>query len=241
MDYHPVTPHSPPIEIAADLFVTYGSVKIGPLVRFSRNMAIVRNDADLTLINAVRMDEPALQVLESLGEVKHVLRLGSLHGMDDTFYVDRYGAKFWSFPGGTTYTEPSIDHELAEGGLLPFPNARLFEFDHISQREGVILLEQGPGILITVDSIQSYSTPPYKPHTSLIARLITPLRGFPNETIVGPVWTRMLANDKDALHREFVRLLDLQFEQLLPAHGTFLPAGAHAAVEAAVAQRFEHA
>ncbi len=238
MDYPPVTPHSPPMEIAPNLFVVYGSVKINPLVRFTRNMAIVRDDDELTLINAVRMDDAGLQTLESLGEVKHVLRLGSLHGMDDTFYNDRYNATFWGFSGGTTYTEPVVDRELDEGALLPFPNGRLFEFKHISQREGVILLEQEPGILLTVDSIQSYATPPYKPHTNLFTRLILPSRGFPNKTIVGPVWTRMLAEDKDALHREFVRLLDMQFEQLLSAHGTFLPVGAHAAVEAAIADRF---
>jgi hypothetical protein len=238
MDYRPVTQHSLPLEIAPNLFVVYGSVKINPLVRFTRNMAIVRDNGELTLINAVRLDDDGLQVLESLGEVKHVLRLGCLHGMDDTFYADRYNAEFWGFPGGTTYTEPAVDHGLEEGAPLPFPNARLFEFDHISQREGVILLEQEPGILLTVDSIQSYATPPHKPHTNLFTRLILPLRGFPNRTIVGPLWTRMLADDKDALHREFVRLLDMKFEQLLSAHGTFLPAGAHRAVEAAVAARF---
>ena len=238
MSYRPVTPYSPPVEIASDLFVVYGSVKLNPLMRFSRNMAIVRSDGELTLINAVRMDDPGLQALEALGEVKHVLRLGCLHGMDDTFYTDRYQAAFWSFTGGTTYTEPSVDRELNEGATLPFPNARLFEFNHISQREGVILLEREPGILLTVDSIQSYATPPYKPHTSLVASMISPFLGFPNETIVGPVWTSMLAEDADALRGEFVRLLDMQFDQLLSAHGTFLPAGAHEAVEAAVAGRF---
>ena len=155
MDYRPVTPHSAPLEIAPNLFVVYGSVRINPLVRFTRNMAIIRDNGELTLINAVRMDEAGLQALESLGEVKHVLRLGSLHGMDDTFYTNRYNATFWSFTGEADYTEPAVERELDEGGELPFSNARLFEFNHISQREGVILLEQEPGILLTVDSIQS--------------------------------------------------------------------------------------
>jgi len=39
----------------------------------------------LTLINPVRRDEEGLRALEALGEIKHVLRLGPLHGMDDAF------------------------------------------------------------------------------------------------------------------------------------------------------------
>ncbi len=183
------------------------------------------------------MDDAGLKVLESLGEVRHVQRLG-LHGMDDQFYTDRYKATFWRFTGGDRYPEPAVDRELSEDGPLPFPNARLFEFKHISQREGAILLEQAPGILLTGDAIQSYATPPHKPHTSLLGRLISPRRGFPNKTIVGPIWLQMLAEDRDGLHREFVRLLEMQFDQLLSAHGTFLPAGAHSVVEAAVAESF---
>jgi hypothetical protein len=170
--------------------------------------------------------------------VQHVLRLGSLHGLDDAFYVDRYQTSFWAFPGGITYSEPAVQEALTEDGPLPFPGARLFEFRNIAQPEGALLLERGPGILLTVDAVQSYATPPYKPHTSLFGRLVSLLRGFPNETIVGPVWTQMMTDDRPALRREFERLLEWEFDQLLSAHGTFLPSGAHAALAEAVDQRF---
>ena len=239
MNYPEATPHGLPQEIATDLFVVYGSVRINSLVRFSRNMAIVRNADELTLVNAVRMNEAGLAALDALGTVKHVLRLGPFHGMDDPFYVDRYNALFWAFPGGTAYTEPAVIRELSEGGALPFPNARVFEFRGLKQREGALLLEQGPGILLTVDSIQSYATPPHKPYTPLFARLMSRLQGFPNETIIGPIWAQVLAEDKAALRDEFVRLLSLTFDQLLSAHGTFLRAGARAAVERAIASTFD--
>ena len=238
MDHPAATPVSPPIEVAPNLFAVYGSIRVNPLVRFTRTMAVVRHHSELTLISTVRLDDAGLAALDKLGEVKHVVRLGPLHGLDDPFYVDRYNARFWTFPGGTTYTRPTIAETLHEGGALPFADAQLFEFRGIKQPEGAILLKQGAGVLITVDAIQSYATYPFKPHTNLLARLLLPLMGFPNKTLVGPIWTKLMTDDKAALRAEFDRLMNLQFDQLLSAHGTFLPAGAHAAVAAAIEERF---
>ena len=60
-------------------------------VRFSRNMTVIREGNDLTLINSVRLSEQGLTELDALGQVKHVIRLAGFHGMDDPFYKDRYG------------------------------------------------------------------------------------------------------------------------------------------------------
>ncbi|MGI9325752.1 MAG: hypothetical protein ACR2PZ_11080 [Pseudomonadales bacterium] len=240
MTFPPVTPHSLPEPIGDDLFVVYGSVQFNPVVRFTRNMAIVRDGNALTLINPVRMDAAGLAALEDLGEVQHLLRLGPMHGLDDPFYKDRYpGAVFWAFPGGTTYTEPPVEQVLEEGGALPFSSAQLFEFHGLSEREGAVLLQRQPGVLLACDGIQSYATPPHKPHTNLLARLLMPYIGFPNETLIGPAWVKMLAPDKTALKAEFERLLTLDFDQLLAAHGTFLASGAKAEVQQAVQQRFD--
>jgi hypothetical protein len=37
----------------------------------------------------VRLDEPSLAELEKLGRVANVVKIGSLHGRDDAFYVSR--------------------------------------------------------------------------------------------------------------------------------------------------------
>ena len=238
MSYPAVLPHDPPRQLAEDLFVTYGCVKPNAITRFTRNMAIVRDSGELTLINPVRMEERGLTELEALGEVRHVLRLGPMHGMDDHFYVDRYSADFWSFEGGVTYTTPAIDHVLTDGGALPFGNAQLFGFSHMSETEGAILLNRSPNILLTCDAIQSYATPPHTPHTNWLTRLLMPLIGFPRRTLIGPIWVKLLVEDKAGIQDEFKRLLSLDFDQLLSAHGTFLPGNAHAEVEEAVREMF---
>ena len=233
MPYPDPQPHDAPKQIGEDLFVVHGSVKLMPIMRITRNMTIVRNGTELTLIHPVRLNDEGLLQLDALGEVKHVLRIAPYHGMDDRFYVDHYKAKMWSFEGGTTYTEPTITNPLTAGGELPFPNAELFAIDHLKEPEGVILLERDTNVLLTGDAIQSYSTPPHMPHTAWLTRKIMPFAGFPNKTIIGPVWVKQLATDPVALKSEFERLLTLEFDQLLSAHGTFVERGAHAEVEAA--------
>ena len=238
MTYPDVLPHDAPKQIAGDLFVVHGCVRLNPVIRFTRNMLVIRDQGQLTLINPVRMDDAGLSGLEALGDVAHVLRLGPMHGMDDPFYVDRYKAKFWSLEGGTTYTTPAITNVLEECGALPFPNASLFVFGYMTQPEGAILLQRSKNVLLTCDGIQSYSTAPNKPHTNLITRLLMPFIGFPNKTLIGPAWIKLLVEDKEGIKSEFERLLQLDFDQLIAAHGTFLPSGAHAEVEQAFGKMF---
>ena len=227
MTFPDAQPHDPRKEIAKDLFVVCGSVRLKPVERINRNMAVVRYDGQLTLINAVRMTDDGLKALEALGDINHVLRLEPFHGMDDAFYVDRYNATFWSFTDGTTYAKPALTHPLVEGGELPFPDAKLFVFDYLKETEGAILLERGKGVLLTTDAVQSYSTAPHKPYTNWLVRLLLPLLGFPNKTIIRPIWLKMMATDQAGVKGEFERLLKLEFDQLLSAHSTFVETGAH--------------
>lgn len=238
MTYPAATPHSLPEQIAEDVYVVYGSIRINPVISFTRNMVIVKSGEELTLVNPVRMNDEGLGALDKLGNVRHVLRLGPLHGIDDPFYVDRYDAKMWALPGGTTYTTPAVDQELAEGGELPFPYANLFVFQHMTEPEGALLLQRKTNILLTTDSIQSYATPPHKPHSTILARLLLPIMGFPNKTIIGPIWMKLLVTDQDGMREEFRRLLNLDFDQLLSAHGTFLSKGAKAEIAAAFEKIF---
>jgi len=238
MNYPDVLPHDLPKQVAEDLFVVHGCVKPNAFIRFTRNMTIVRENGQLTLINPVRMDDAGLLALEELGEIAHVLRLGPGHGMDDPFYVDRYNANFWSFKGGTTYTTPAIKYALSDGGTLPFSNAQLFAFNHLNEPEGVILLERSTGILLTCDAIQSYAEFPHMPHTNWLARRILPLIGFSRETLISKMWMKLAVKDQVGIRTELKRLLSLDFDQLLSAHGTFVPQNAHAKVEEAFNKMF---
>ena len=235
MEFPPVCPHDPIEEIGDDLFMARGSVNMNAILRICRNMAIIRHGSELTLVNPVRLGGSELERLDRLGNVKHIMRLGAFHGMDDPFYMDRYGATFWSQEGGTSYTEPEIDRPLTEDTVLPFPDARLFCFRGTVQPECMLLIAAGRGVLLTGDAIQHYGD--YS-NNNLPARLIMPWIGFPRTTLVGPFWMKLMTPAGQSLRDEFRRLLELEFDALLSAHGTYLRDGAHAAVEAAVAKAY---
>jgi len=239
MDYPSALPHDLPKQIAEDVFVVHGCVKPSAVVRFTRNMAIVRDKNELTLINPVRMDDAGLAELDKLGKVAHIMRLAPSHGMDDPFYVDRYNAEFWSLEGGTTYTEPKITQPLVEGGVLPFSNAKLFVFKHMHEPEAAILLERSQerarGMLLTCDAIQSYAS---YPHTNWLARKILPLIGFTQETLIPKMWLKLAVQNQEGIKAEFERLLELDFEQLLSGHGTFVEKNAHIEIKSAFDIKF---
>ena len=235
MAYPAVCPHDPIEQIADDIFMARGSVKLNPVLRISRNMAIVRHDGELTLINPLRMNDAELSRLDALGTVKHVVRMGAFHGQDDPFYMDRYQPRFWSQAGGTTHTEPAIDEEIDDRTTLPFPDGKVRCFRGTKQPEAVILIARGKGLLLTTDGIQHYGD---YTNNNLPARLMMPYIGFPRTTIIGPFWMKLMTPDGGSLKAEFDEILELDFDSLLSAHGTFLATGAHDGVRKAVASAY---
>jgi hypothetical protein len=235
MSYPAVCPHDPIEQIGDNVFMARGSVKLNPILRITRNMAIVRNAGELSLINPIRLNETELRRLDELGTVKHIVRVGAFHGQDDPFYMDRYQPRFWSQAGGSTYTEPAIDETLDENTTLPFPGTKLFFFHRTKEPECALLLTAGKGMLLTCDGIQHYGD--YS-NNNLPARILMPRIGFPRTTIIGPFWIKLMTPKGDSLKDEFERLLELEFDSLLSGHGTFLEMGAREAVRTAVANAY---
>ena len=231
----PIYHHGNVEEIAEDIFMLRGSIKMNPLLRITRNMGIIRNGDELSLINPVRVNAKVEAQLAKLGQIKHVIRLGCFHGVDDPYYVEKFGAQMWAQVGGTTYTVPKIDKELDSVAPLPFDNAEIFEFAGTTQPESALLIKRGTGILFTCDAIQNYGDYSYN---NIVAKILMPFIGFPRTTIIGPIWLKYQTPEDETLEPEFRRLLGLKFDRLLAAHGTLLKTGAHAAVERAVTKAF---
>ena len=235
MTYAAVTPHDPIEEVLPDVFMVRGSVRMNPLMRITRNMVIIRHEGELTLVDPIRLEAEGERALRALGSVKRILRLGPLHGLDDLYYVNEFQAELWAQGPSTTYPEPELDRRLAAASELPFPDAELFCFEGTSQPESALLIRKSGGLLLTCDAIQHYGD--YR-HNTLLARLAMPFIGFPKTTLVGPIWLKMMTPAGGSLESEFRRLLELEFDSLLSAHGSLLRGGAHDAVAKAVDRAF---
>lgn len=239
MSNSPIYPHDPIEEIQPDVFMVRGSIKMNALMTITRNMAFVRHDGELTLIDPIRLSAAEEKRLDELGTVKRILRLGPGHGVDDPYYIERYGAELWAPGSSQSFPEPKPSLVFDETTPTPFPNAQFFCLQGLKQPEAVLLLKRGSqrerGLLITCDAIQNYGDYRYN---NLVARLAMPFIGFPKTTIVGPMWLKAMTPEGGNLASEFRRLLELEFDQLLSAHGSFLETGAHEACERAVDKTF---
>jgi hypothetical protein len=193
-------------------------------VRFSRNMTIIRQGNDLTLINSVRLSDQGLQELDALGQVKHVVRLAGFHGMDDPFYKERYGATIWSvdapYASGVS-TEPAAENIYFKHDLtitpateLPIADAQVVLIDSAKPKEALLLLNREGGILVSGDSLQNWAKA--DKHFNFLAKIMMKKGGFIKAGNVGPAWLKFTKPEVSQIKN----ILDLQFDNLIPAHGT---------------------
>ena len=231
MSYHRAYPHDPIEEIGPDVFMVRGQMQMNAMTRISRNMAIVKNGDDLSLINPIRLTPKGEAQLKALGTPKRIIRLGPFHGIDDPYYVDNFGVELWAQAGGKAYPEPPIDVELTAETPLPFPDAELFVFNGTVQPESALLIRRAGGILLTCDAIQAYLD--YS-RNNWFAKIMMPRIGFPKRTLVGPFWLKMMTPEDGSLKCDFDRLAALDFDHLLSAHGTLVPTGAKEQVRRAI-------
>ncbi len=217
-EFPKVEPHGSIEEIFVDAYFVTGSVAFKPLLRLPRNMIVLRNGEELTLINSVRLDEAGLASLDALGSVKHVVKIG-FHAMDDDYYIDRYQAKRWAVAEGEGSPTPERDVVLSETTELPIPAARVFMFRDTVLPEAAILLEREGGLLITCDSVQHWAP---QDLMSPAARLLTRLMGFQHPAQIGPPWRKRQTPPGGSLRDDFERLAALPFKHMIGGHGGLL-------------------
>ncbi|MDH4019488.1 MAG: hypothetical protein OEU84_07795 [Xanthomonadales bacterium] len=220
--YYSCLPHDEIREVFPDVFFvtgTYSGDIGGASWRFSRNMTVVRDGNALSLINTVRLDDDGLKALESLGKVTNIIKIGSMHGVDDVFYKNRYDAKFWAMPG--MQQELETDVELTADGEMPFSGASVFEFKTTKLPECILRLDREGGIMIACDALQNWLSP--DDFFSDESRAMMQEMGFFTKANVGPVW--MQFNEPEA--EDFQRLKQIPFRHALTGHGEPLLETAH--------------
>lgn len=229
-DFPPPLPHGSFDEILPDVFFLTGQIRIDsePVSEFSRNMVVIRDGSDLTLVNTIRLDVAGLSALEQIGSVKHVVRLGGFHGRDDAFYLDRYNADLWA-PKGMTFTRgEETDHLLIDGLKGPSPDSSAIVFDTPKVPEGILHLQRHGGILITCDSFQNMLGP--DAYFNEFATETKRRLGFFKKAVIGPGWRKFAEPKK----HDFKRISDLEFQHLLCGHGEPLLDSAHQAIASSI-------
>lgn len=233
--YHNAMDHGPIKEVLKDIFFVTGTMKnefFGSMWHFSRNMTVVREGTDLTIFNSVRLDDEGLAELDKLGTVKHVVRLGDMHGVDDPFYVNRYHATFWALPD-MKVQEGLNPKPLVEGDELPLQHASLFVFKTVRRPECIMRLDRDGGVMIACDSLQNWVEPDEffdQPTINIMQQL-----DFFKRANLGPAWMLESAPQVE----DFVRLKEIPFQHAFCGHGYPLLHNAQEAYHARFKQMFD--
>jgi len=216
-------PHGPIEETLPDIFTVTGSALLGPGVMITRVMTIVRNyRGELTLINAVRLGEQALNELDALGPVRHVMRIGHHHLSDDPFYVHRYGARMWALAGHSHRHGLRADVLMDQESRLPF-RARLIPIEG-PVAEALLLIPTTRGtLLLSADLFQNIVS---LRGCSPLGALATWLLGFYRPAAIGKgfvaVWQQQHTTETSfrSLADQLVEIVrDHPFKYLISAHG----------------------
>lgn len=230
---HPeALPHGEVTELLPDVFFVTGTIELPLKVKMaaSRNMVVLRDGDDLTLVNTVRLNEAGLSQLDALGKVRHIIRLAGFHGMDDPFYKERYDATLWSVDApyvrgfdqnGRRYL--TADKIIKNGIESPVRGSQFIVLESASPSEGLLHLDRDGGILISGDCLQNWAKPDR--YFNFAALILMRLFGFIKPHNVGPGWLKNAGPDID----EVKSLGSLTFDKLLPSHGSPVMSGAQAA------------
>lgn len=220
-----VLSHGPLERVFPEVYVLKGMIRTSGADpwQFSRNMTVVREGDALTLINSIRLDDGGLAALDALGTVTNLVKLGSYHGRDDAFYLQRHpDALMWAPPRMTHDRAVTTDRELGPGSV-PVRDAELFVFETPSNVEAILRLDREGGILIPCDSLQNWE----EPDAFFSERTKPQMKNFYGRATFGFGWLKHAKPQAS----DFERLLRLEFRHLLPSHGTPLLDEAKTAVQ----------
>jgi hypothetical protein len=150
-------------------------------------MYIVRHNGELSLINTCRLPADRETELLALGSIKHVFSIGFEHGRDDTYYVEKFGATYWSMQGMNT-RGLKFDRIISSKSALPFPDSSVHVLAsgmRAKRPEAVIHIAREGGVLMVCDFL-AYHDEPFEYYSTLGKLLIKQVMGKPGSVL--SVW-----------------------------------------------------
>jgi hypothetical protein len=239
--YPPPLGNGPIVQVPGkeNLYFAAGKFKIGMGLVIGRTMTVLKTDDGLVIFNSVRLDEAEEKRLLAMGPIKAVCCICNHHGIDDPYYVNKFGAKYWqghsASPTGDENTAyPTPKDIKAESCIqeIPVSDAQIIPIEGVdkSKVSEVSIFLPAMKTLLCCDIIQNYE--PFQKGEDVGLGLIGPtlckLLGFKGAMCTPPMYLKAAAQ-KGSLKVDFERLQALDYDTFVGAHGPPKTSGAKAA------------
>jgi hypothetical protein len=217
-----VTPHDPIEKLDDNLWAVESPVPGLPLRR--RMCIIKRSDGQLTLFNAVPLDEKSLAEVTAWGKPAFLVIPHDQHGIDAHGFKEKLGVQIYGPKACEAKMRARWDSATLDQ-LPPDPSVSFESLDGAKTGEPVgIVRSSGRVSLLFADAYQDATG--YK--------LPLPLRllGFGGGPKVVPVFKLLFTKDKAALKAHLERLAALPgLERIIPCHGAITRSDAGATLK----------
>ncbi len=208
--YFPLLPHGSLNEVLPNIFTVTGTMKLFGLFQYSRVMTIIKNGSDLALLHPVRVDESLLNEVSKLGKIKYLLKIGQLHNVDVSFYMDQFSPQLWANKGDPSIKGHSVTGYFDDSETLPFLDARVKVIEGSKIKESVLITNSDKGCLHSCDAFVNMGIDAN--HNWLTATLS---KFLPDPTYIGPNWVKVAKPPESSMRAP----LNFEFENFVPAHG----------------------
>lgn len=207
--------------IESDLFVG--------LMHFPLRMLVIQTDAGLVLWSPIQLDAAQMDAIDALGPVAWIIAPNCFHHLYLDAAMRRWPAAQVAVPDGLAAKRKALDLSRAVP-LDPLPAALADVFtairiDGAPKMNESVLLHRETGSLIVCDLVFNVH------HTKRwTASLIYRMVGAWKRVGQSRLW-RFFVKDRAAAAASLHRVLALDFDRLIPAHGEVIHTGGQAALE----------
>lgn len=223
--------------IAEGLWSAESVIVIGPGIRFPIRMVLIRqSDGGLWVWSPIEIDDQLAAEIEALGPVRHLVAPNSYHHMHMSAAALRYpDARVWA-PQGLEKKQPNLridghlNPALDWGGELE--TTAVLGADGISE---FVFFHRPSRTLLLTDLVFNMDD-----RATGITRFVLWVFGSLGRLARSRMWNLMI-KDREAFGASVTRILELDFDRVVPAHGAIIESDAKAALTEALARDADRA
>ncbi|MEM9693639.1 MAG: DUF4336 domain-containing protein [Myxococcota bacterium] len=213
------------IPLADDLWCAESELRTPLGVVFPIRMTVVRHGDELTLLSPIAVDDDLGRALETLGRVRNIVAPNLFHHVHLEAAAQRFPqASLWA-PPGLAKKRPDLTFDATlEGGSTPF-GLEVLALEGAPALHEHVFFHAPSGTLVVTDLVFNMSDA-----ANWISRFVFRYVARAYQRVAQSRLFRLFVKDRAAAASSLGRMLELDFDRLVMAHGDIVATGGRAAL-----------